>query len=77
MTNSLKDHRDHPGEERIVPLWVKEAAVKVVPAALAGAALFVFLKYGVLIALMAIFSGLVAFFVLLFAIRWSKKLFRK
>ena len=49
--NSLKDHRDDSGEERIIPLWVKETAVKAVPAVLAGAALYIFLKYGALIAL--------------------------
>lgn len=77
MRESPGDHRDDPGEEGIFPLWVKEAAIRAVPFVLAGAALYVFLKYGALIALMSIFSAVIGFTALISLVRWSRKLFRK
>jgi hypothetical protein len=77
MRESPGDHRDDHGEEESLPLWMKEAAIKAVPFVLAGAALYVFLKYGALIALMSIFSAVIGFYAVISLVRWIRKLFLK
>ncbi len=75
--NDLRPQPDDTGEEKHISLWLENLGIKLIPFLLAAGALFIFLKYGALIALMTIFSGIVAFYITVLAVKGIKKLRRK
>ena len=77
MMNDLKPHPDNTGEEKHISPWLENLGIKLLPLLFAAGALFVFLKYGALIALMMIFSGVVAFYIVVFTVKGIKTLKRK
>jgi Na+/H+-dicarboxylate symporter len=68
-----RDDLDGGGEEKSVALWLGNFAVKILPLLAVVCTVFIFLKYGVLIALMSIFSFVIVFYLGLALFRSARK----
>ncbi len=75
--DDLGQHPDDTGEEKHISPWLENLGIKLLPLLFAAGALFVFLKYGALIALMMIFSGVVASYISVLAAKGINRLRRK
>jgi fatty acid desaturase len=64
----------NPEEEKSLAPWLEAFALKVLPFMGVAAALYLFLVYGALVALMAIFVFLLVWYLGVFALRIAKKL---